>query len=195
MFKLTSSWRKSERISYIEGLKFVKNRDLAIDCGAYFGLWSEWMSKDFKKVISIEPANINFQKLVDNKILYLWKNVELVNAAAMDKDGYCEIWNNKANKVSGNWSTKKIGQYSQEIKSIKLDNLNVFPDYIKMDIQGSELLALQGSTIILIASNPVLNIETIFDNNRTTVIHNFLKDYNYISVKKINKNEIFIKNV
>lgn len=191
-----NNYEKTEREIYKKGLKFVKKRILAIDIGACYGLWTEWMSVDFEKVISIEPAYLNCKQLI--KKYCLNHNIEIIHAAASNFVGTAELWNSihKTNDISGHWTLvkpKNIQTESQPAYCIKLDDLERKPDYIKMDIQGTELQALKGAITLLKECSPVLNIETTQNDIYNPEISKFLDSFGYKIKCRIGKHEVFVK--
>lgn len=195
MEKLLNNYEKNEYEIYKRGLKFVKQRKLALDIGACYGLWTQWMARDFQQVIAIEPAKLNWEKLVKNCSSNL--NVEIINAAASDFTGSSELWNSihKTNGVSGHWTLKKpkIKVGSQSVYCIKVDDLERIPDYVKIDVQGAELEVLIGMIITLNQYSPILNIETIQNEKHNDSIGKFLSKIGYQKLTNVGKHEIFDK--
>jgi FkbM family methyltransferase len=68
------------------------------------------------------------------------KNLEVVEAAVSDKSGIAHF--------SGERATGRLSTTGHEVKTVMLDDYRS-PDFIKMDIEGAELSAIQGSRRIL----------------------------------------------
>jgi len=148
--------------------KIIKKGMNAVDIGAHIGyysvLFSKWVGNK-GKVFCFEPEPDNFKLLLKNKRANHSKNLVLFQKAVSNIDGSTNLFLNAENKgdhrildfyVSGNdESRQKI-----KIDCIKLDSVisaRQKIDVIKMDIQGAEMLALQGMNEIL-TNNPTMTM-------------------------------------
>jgi len=123
-----------------------KDDDIVFDVGAYYGdtaFWALSLLNDKGKVYSFEPFKENFEKLKENIEINSINNIIPINLA-MDKqkgvqfmDG-SDIMATVSNKGKTKIFTDTIDNIVQEHEIKKLD-------FIKMDIEGSELNALKGS--------------------------------------------------
>lgn len=143
----------------------IKSGDTVLDIGAHIGYYTLLASKrvgPHGKVYAFEPDPHNFSLLKKNIKTNNIKNVVLVNKAVGDKDTTTHFYLNPTN--TGDNRTYKNDNPSKRItvQQIKLDGFITEPVHvIKMDIQGSELKALEGMKRLL-AKNPYLTIFSEF---------------------------------
>jgi FkbM family methyltransferase len=141
---------------------YVPQNTNIIDVGANVGYFSiqfaKWVSGN-GRVFAIEPEQANFDTLVS---ALKQKNITCVDpilAAAVDHNGVAFLQLNPLNPAD-----HRIGTTGIQIPAITLDSLanstNHLPvSFIKIDVQGAELMVLKGATEILHRWNPVLFIE------------------------------------
>ena len=128
------------------------------------------MAPDYKKIIAVEPDFKNFRKLMANTEQL--KNITLVNAAVGSETGTVPF------KMSGGRNSAK-GKSNTLIEQISVDELGVQGNsYIKFDVEGEEVSAIQGAEETIKSIKPILNIAAYHKNS----------DIFYISilVKKLN---------
>ncbi|MEH3144530.1 MAG: FkbM family methyltransferase [Methylobacterium frigidaeris] len=149
-------------------MKFVKVWDTALDLGANVGIFSRHFAAHFRQVIAVDPLQDNIECLQKN----VPGNVKIVKTAVGDRSGSFKIY--KPRKSLGGAFVAdhenvevppgleaKINDATIEavemctVDSMDLENVGL----IKLDIQGSELIALKGATQTLSRCNPVILIE------------------------------------
>lgn len=150
---------------YEKGLVHLENVACMVDCGAYDGdsyraFCSSYESNTGKAYQGIafllEPDEQNFQTL--QKQYGDQKNIILENMGAWDKKD--TLWFQGDNTTASSFSPN--GTVSMEVDSI--DHIvsqqggGQKVDFIKMDIEGSELHALQGAASIIKACHPILAV-------------------------------------
>lgn len=140
--------------SSYETIKFLEHFNIKpkniIDLGACWGEFSLFLSKKFpnSNIFSIEGSEKNYDVLNINlnHNPYLSKNIKTFNLIISDKDGYEEI-----SDTTSTMNTLKSVINKEEIRyktivSNKLEtfimNHNIDIDFIKIDIEGSELKLL-----------------------------------------------------
>ena len=156
-----------------------------------------------KNILGFEPNEKIFTKLLKKKIFnYLpWVNLDLENIAISNKTGvsdFCVTSNDQSSSLLKLKKHLKIYPHITEAYSVKVktDTLNnIFSNkykidrynFINMDIQGAELLALKGSTEILDKID-IINTELNFDElyegcGLAHEIDKFLEFYNFKRVE------------
>jgi len=112
-----------------------------VDIGANIGLFSLYAQDSASRIIAVEPTPATLRilkRLVGTRI-------EIVEAALAFKDGTVDFYvhnNPTINSLTVNQSGECITVPAKTIKTI-LDELNVdHVDFVKCDIEGSEMLAL-----------------------------------------------------
>ncbi|MFA5532788.1 MAG: FkbM family methyltransferase [Candidatus Shapirobacteria bacterium] len=139
--------------------------DVVIDAGGYEGTFSIYAAKAIGptgKVIVFEPDTGNCEKLKQNIILNGLKNIIIINKALWSKDKKLKF-NNK--HTAGASLFFNASQYTQEIDAVSLDSelerLGIdHVDFIKMDVEGAEIHAIQGAQKTLELNNLNLAIAT-----------------------------------
>ena len=138
--------------------------DIGSNIGYYTLLFSKWVGKN-GHVFSFEPESDNFKLLQKNLIANQIKNAKVYQKAVSNQNESTILFLSEENK-----GDHKIIDLKEEdlekiiIESVTLDSSEAskFPiDLIKMDIQGAEMLALNGMTKIL-KENPKITILTEF---------------------------------
>jgi FkbM family methyltransferase len=145
--------------------EFVPEGSLVVDVGANVGFFSlrfaRWVG-DGGKVILIEPEDRNY----DNLILALKREgllhrVDALKAAATAAPGTVFLETNPLHPADHKLSRDGSGL---PVKAVTLDELvRGYSDLklalVKIDVQGAEMLVLEGATGILNTSAPALFIE------------------------------------
>jgi len=195
----------------------IKKDEIVIDLGAHIGYYSLMMAKLVGrdgKVFAFEPELRNLELLRKNIEINSYSNITIVPKAVSDVDGECSLFIGQesfgANKIFKPKKTDTQKFEESKTKTVRLDDY--FKElgflkkisFIKMDIEGSEICALQGMKNIL-ESNQNLKIFTeinknaLEDNNSDfREMLDLLENYNfefYISddnegnMKKVKNNE------
>ncbi|MDP4011166.1 MAG: FkbM family methyltransferase [Candidatus Roizmanbacteria bacterium] len=136
--------------------KEVQRGDVVLDIGANIGYYTLIFAKlvgEKGKVYAFEPDPTNFKLLKKNVLINGYKNVIFVQKAVSQKNGIVKLYLCDDNKGDHRIYDSGDDRDFLEIESIKLDDYfcgkNRKINFIKMDIQGAEGLALQGMTDIL----------------------------------------------
>lgn len=167
-----------------------------IDVGANVGLFSLWAASiigNKGKVIAFEPFTVNYNILKENCELNKFNNISLNKLAISDKLDDIELFYNCKEFNLGMVSAfEQNHEMSEFVKSTTLDSflenydLSTI-DFIKLDIEGGEYLALQGMKMTIEKYKPFIQIE-IDDNilihtaNSKADFFLFFESVNYIMV-------------
>ena len=138
--------------------KLVKPGMTAVDIGAHIGYFTVMMADvvgDAGHVYAFEPEQRNFELLSKNIALNKFSNVSLYNMALLDKSGRRDLYLDASNL--GNFSFAKENIPSVSVKgkvavdTSTLDEVlpHVKVDFVKIDIQGAEALAISGGEKLL----------------------------------------------
>lgn len=165
-----------------------------IDCGAYNGDSIYKISKNFNlvSVVAFEASPINFISLSE----FVHKtdiNCFLFPCAVWDK---LEIlrFNNNSSRSSSNHIDMNADSFATAI-SIDESLLNYPANYIKMDIEGAELNALNGAEKLIKKYKPVLAISVYHKYNHLYEIPYLIKSWNlgyklYLRIYAYNASDI-----
>ena len=140
----------------VEALKYVRVWEVAIDVGSHVGFWTVDLAQQFTTVYAFEPAEVTFECLLKNTEEY--DNVRAFNLAVGDKPGKCAIQNDK--QRPGNSGSNYIKPGSGEITIVTLDEFGFEAcDFLKIDVEGYELRALEGAAKLIKKHRPVISME------------------------------------
>lgn len=138
-------------------LSHVGSWGSAIDGGAHVGTWSRPMALRFTRVVAVEPARDTFECLVFN--MGVCPNVECRQAALGARDGRARIALDTANAQRQNTGARRTVP-GDDISVVTIDSFDLADvGFIKLDIEGSELFALQGATETLARCRPIVLFE------------------------------------
>jgi FkbM family methyltransferase len=148
-------------------LLHVTEHGCAIDGGAHIGTWSKVMAGVFDRVVAIEPSADTFECLDRNLSQFGCVNVDRRNIAIGAAPGFVTMnldAENEARANTGARFAKDGGSIPVEtIDSWGLDRVG----FLKLDIEGSELYALQGAKETLQRCRPIV----LFENKKLWTRH------------------------
>ena len=131
-------------------LKYVKDFSVCVQAGGNVGVWPHYLSNKFDEVYTFEPDIDNFECLNEN---VKKDNVFAFNVGLGEKSSNGKMVGDKRN----------CGAYQMEeggsIQIIPLDDMELKPSLICLDIEGMELLALKGAEKTIKKNLPVIMIE------------------------------------
>jgi FkbM family methyltransferase len=155
------------------GIRFIKNQlyegEIFVDIGANVGAYSLVASKlvgKSGKVIAFEPASKSFLRLVKNISLNGITNIIPERLVVIDKSSQTDLY------ISGSQNTGMSSIYhhdyetgiTEKVESVSLDDYIAKKEIsrislIKIDIEGSEFLALKGMQKVLTGMRPKILVE------------------------------------
>lgn len=148
--------------------ELITKSSIVYDIGAQYG-WYTLLASELVgpngKVIAFEPIPRMAQYLKKHVDMNHCNNVQLIEAAVSDKDGSDTFFTAKDGKL-GAVSQPGLGHTERStVKTIKLDSLvnnraAPPPDYMKINIEGGELRALNGAESILVDFAPTIFLAT-----------------------------------
>jgi FkbM family methyltransferase len=158
---------------------------VVFDLGANYGIHSMLYSKlvgERGKVFAFEPLPANVADIKEHIRLNDIKNIEVVPEAVSNKQGYAEF---KVANHRGQGSLIGIGKQTSETERVDTNSLDnfcrsgkVFPDFVKIDIEGAEGLALEGFNETVNSSYPFFAIDLHTPKNDVEV-GKFLSAHGY----------------
>jgi len=147
-------------------IKNLKEDDIFYDIGANYGFYNCLAAEFCKEVYSFEPVPEIFNYLKKNTADY--SNIILNNLAISDKKGFIDIYCDKKNSGSSTINKNVLNKESftlgnkEKVRSIILDEYvknHSHPTVIKMDIEGSEKMAIEGGENFLRNESPIIAME------------------------------------
>ena len=183
---------------------------LFIDCGCNYGFYSFYTASLSSKnlIISVEASEKTSNEFLNNLKLNSFSNIYFLNKAISDKDDESITFNESDNDWESSQSHSqfkiasttivKTAKIDSVIKNYEIDDYQII---IKLDVEGNEIKAIEGSINLIIQKSPLFIIELskyIFDNNKNIeYLKNFLIKYDYsiynLNKKKMNLSEILSK--
>ena len=145
------------QIGHLEAaLRYVTEWSCAIDGGAHVGTWSRVMADRFDQVIACEPSPDTFACLALN---LRDTAVDCRNVALGDVAGSVEMHIRPEQAERGNTGARFV-QAGGSIPMITIDSLDL-PSLglLKLDIEGSEYMALKGAAETLRRCRPIVLYE------------------------------------
>ncbi len=166
-------------------------RDIIVaDVGANMGYYSLYFYKKLSagsKIYAFEPSvsilDVFKRNIAQNDI----KNVEIVEAACSDKSGEVEFYigqNHHESSMLDSWAENAEKGTLTKVKATSIDEyfgkegIAVYPDLIKMDIEGAGVFALKGCDQCLQIKRPVFLMES-HTPEEDGAIGSLLRNYNY----------------
>ena len=181
--------------------QFWSNLDLAgmtvYDIGAFHGLLSLYFASRAKAVVCFEPNTKNYKRLVENLALNNIKNVEVRKVGVGSRQETLKMAGSPLMPGGSSVDRKTVDDLLRAGKETVVEQVSIVtldeeipqnhlpsPDFIKIDIEGLELEALQGASQTLQLSKPALFLEmhgeTVREKKRKVAeIVTFLWKLNY----------------
>jgi len=143
--------------------KLVKEGDVIFDVGAHVGFYSllgSVLVGGKGQVVAFEPEPKNLSYLKKHLQINSISNVEVVEAAVSDRRGRARL---SSGPSSSMWYIDAQGEL--EVQAVSLDDLVLNeklppPNVIKMDVEGAEFLALNGSAKVVSMFHPIFILST-----------------------------------
>ena len=134
--------------------KYVKKKDCVIQAGGNCGVFAKEFAKTWKDVFTFEPNDLNHVCLARN---CTEENIHIYNAALGDNNDMVKVDQSADHLPNNCGAFQVIGEGNTP--TIRIDDLNLAPDLIFLDIEGYELFALLGAEETLKKHKPVIVIE------------------------------------
>ncbi len=197
MYKLFKNKQDAFEIELLK--KHIKQNDTVLDIGANIGFYATILSDIVGEkgvVHCFEPDSKNFEHL--KKTTADFKNIKINNKAVGPKTEKLKIYTSK--NLNVDHRTYKPEEYDKEIEidAVSIDDhlaSNPKVDFIKMDIQGFEMQAIQGMQTILDKNKDIKLISEFWpyglkkSGSSVSEYFNFLDD-NGFNCYLLNKNSM-----
>ena len=147
-----------------EAMRHARQGGTFLDVGAHVGLWSMRLNDMYRRIYAVEPVSAHHACLVNNLLESNSDNVHTLNYAVGNSTQDAEM---KVSVHNSGTSTlhfrNRKGVKTETVRMRKLDDIIPKPfvdiNFIKMDVEGNELKALQGAREILDVSSPDIFVE------------------------------------
>lgn len=168
-------------------LAFTDRRAVAVQAGGNVGVWAAHLARHFETVHTFEPDPVNFACLTKNVPI----NVRYQQAGLGDRAGHVRLEADPRN-VGAHWVNGK-----GPLPMITIDSLNLPAcDFICLDVEGFEPLALRGAEATIRRCRPVIMIEEkglserYYKIKRGTAERWLAETFGYRVAKKVRKDLI-----
>jgi len=171
----------------------IKRGDYIVDAGSFIGTFAIYSAKivgEGGKVFAFEPDRFNYEKLLKNIELNDLKNIITINKGLWNKNEVLEfdyredegsmVVRCMDGRIKGKIVNYEFVKLDDEIMRLEINKI----DFIKMDIEGAELEALEGCREALEKNNVNLAIASYHvRNNKKTCeeAENILNNMGYSS--------------
>lgn len=153
-----------------------------VDIGANIGTYSLQLSDQFKSVLAFEPHPVVNKVLDLNKTINNLDNLLIEPYGLSNVDAEAKLYEPTKNiggsslehQGSGSSYTVKIKHASTAINQLKNSKVS----FIKMDVEGHELIVMQGLKELLIKDRPVVAFEAN-DLDRNEELLGYMKSVGY----------------
>lgn len=172
-------------LSFYENNKYtITKEDIVFDCGANMGLFSAWAAEKGAEVYAFEPMSYTRKFLHQTQKNY--PNIHIIPYALSDKEDnvfFYQCDNPGANhEISLKVNLDNDILYKEKVHCITLDNfckkLNIYPTFIKVDVEGGEKKLLQGAANVLNKNKPVLSISAYHNKEDIKILFQLIQQIN-----------------
>lgn len=135
--------------------RVVSENDVCIDVGAHRGIHTRELSKISKTVYAIEPIDFLARQIPR------YPNVQVINAAASNTSTNANFAICKTLEGSGFPDLIYVDDVDEiiTVPTITIDQLDLCPRYIKIDVEGAEQLVLEGAMETIRKHRPYMSVE------------------------------------
>lgn len=147
----------------MSGIERLASKSLAVDVGANVGTWSKPLCEIFDEVLAFEPDERNFSQLPEIE------NLTSIKAAISDVTGTTPFFLRNSSGHNSILETHPIGGDGMapvpvieelQVTCMSLDDVcDHGADLVKIDIEGGEILALEGCVDVLRWSRTLFVVE------------------------------------
>lgn len=166
----------------------IRPGDVVYDLGANFGIYSIYMARlvgPKGKVYSFEPIPAILEELKENVKRNQLTNVEFIESAVSNVSGTTSF---RIGNHFGSGHLNVVDEYHRDsgdevtVKTVSLDDMigqgAAVPNFIKMDIEGAEGLALEGATKLLKNHRPKIAVE-VHSDEQASIVGRILSECGY----------------
>ena len=164
-------------------LTFVRKWRVCLDIGSNIGQWTRPLAEKFRSVICFEP-NPNFRECFERNITE--RNVLLWPFGLSDKTG----------TATQDFNSTVLQDVPGDVSLRTLDSFGLTEvDFVKIDVDGSEVPLLNGARETLKRNNPIINIEMKRQKRPSTVLkcEEILWELGYHKDSRVKSDEIWLR--
>lgn len=163
-------------------LSEIGGASVVVQAGGNCGLYTAQYASLVDEVITFEPDPVNYFCLENNLLNY--DNVTMFESALGAEESEVLIMCDRKNTGASKITNRKHGN-NYKVKQVRLDDFNVAPDLVHLDVEGWEHYALEGMIETLKEHHPAVAVE---NNNGG----DFLKDLGYLQVAQFGMDWLYL---
>ncbi|MBW1599050.1 FkbM family methyltransferase [Streptomyces sp. JJ38] len=139
---------------------FLPRGGTAVDVGGWYGPWSRALARRAERVVTVEPV----PRLASALRATAPANVEVVEAAADEREGTATLWlpsgDGGERGVSSLVRRERVHGSALRVGTVSVDGLGLEDvRLIKIDVDGGELAVLRGAARTIERDRPALLVE------------------------------------
>lgn len=193
LYKIFGDSYLKDKLSYYEIYQGkIKEGDIVFDCGSNLGIFAAYAASKGAIVYCFEPSTYTRHYLQITQQIYP-NNIIIVPYGLSDKINFSyfiQYDNPAASRTADqNQLIHHSILYKDRVELITLDSFcektKIIPNFIKMDIEGSEIKALLGGKNTIINFKPIISF-CIHDDNymQINLLHNTFSFYTFYKNKR-----------
>jgi FkbM family methyltransferase len=169
---------------------FLKKESIFFDIGANIGLHSYYVARKFPdaKIFSFEPLPANARYIRESIKRNHFLNIQLIETAVSSTNGEA-FFDIKHNNSEGMLTATETGL---KVKAVTIDEFvrqsALYPDVVKVDVEGAESLVLEGAKRLMETGPPVFIVE-LHNPEQDIKVARLLVDNGYI-IKRLNQDTV-----
>lgn len=186
LYKLYAPYLEKNHIMYENNLYNISEKDIIFDCGANMGLFAAYAASKGAQVYAFEPMSYTR----NNFLIYTQKlypqNIKII-PFALKEIIKTEFFAQCDNPGASHDFKLKINEdnnilYTEKISCLTLDSFcqlfNIYPSFIKIDVEGSEIDLLKGAKYLLQLKKPTLSLSLYHSQQDEFTIPSQIKNLN-----------------
>lgn len=167
-------------------IKQCKKKRVCFQAGGNVGIWPNYFSLHFDKVITAEADPDLYRCLVKNKSS---EAMEIIEGAVGNEEGSIDFYRT-GKSGTGTVCPEEHKEGSFSVRQFCIDDLNLETlDLIYLDIEGYEEFALRGAVRTLEQCKPIVCCE-MFERTKND-IDAFLKSMGYKFISKVHRDHVY----
>lgn len=195
-FKNYHNWGLGHNKGFAKLLDISKNKKVIFDIGAHIGLCTLPLSRLALNIVSFEASPTNFKYLKKHLKINSISNVKLapflVGKENIKKVDFYDVGEGSGIPSIVNLKNKK--KYI-ETRNLKIKQISIIPDVLKIDVEGSEFNVLDGASQVLRKYRPDIIISLHPDHLRLlqrniNEIYDYCNLFSYKLLSVIDHHEI-----
>ncbi|XRQ05286.1 FkbM family methyltransferase, partial [Actinomadura welshii] len=155
--------------------EYVPSGGTAVDVGGWLGPWTQRLAARADRVVTVE-ADPHLAGLLRRT----FPHTEVVQAAASDRCGEIDLWTPEGGSLAGTSSVSTGTGRPVSVTQVTLDSLGLTDvRFMKLDIEGHELNALQGAAGTIVRDRPNLLVEVEERHGQMPDVIALMEAWNY----------------